>query len=217
MTTGVPKVRRTQRERRESTRARIVAATITGIGDRGYQATTTRAVAELAGVSPGTLAHHFPTRIDLIANALDEVGQRLADDFQTRFDELPEHLTDRIGAILDILWGGFRSGLFEIWLKVWFAASEDIDLYRALAPLEPRLSAAIAATVRTVAPDTLPLMAWNSRISITLHAMRGLALSLALEPRPSPTDHDERWPAARAELTALLNRPHSRESGFSSG
>lgn len=203
---SVPSARRTQRERRKSARTRIIEATITSIADRGYRATTTRAVAELAGLSPGTLAHHFPSRLDLVATTLDVVGQRLADHLQARFAEVPEAHPDRTGAILDILWDRFRSGLFETWLKVWFAAAEDADLYAALAPLEPRLSGAIANVVRDIGPATLDRSAWNHRISITLHAMRGLALTLALEPRPTPADHDDRWPAARAELTALLDR-----------
>jgi AcrR family transcriptional regulator len=204
-----PTARRTQRERREGTRARIIEATITTLAHRGYQATTTRAVAELAGVSPGTLAHHFPTRLDLIARTLDEVGQRLAHDLQTRFAEIAPQHPDRTGAILDVLWDRFRSGLFETWLKVWFAATEDTDLYTTLAPLEPRLSAAIAAVVKDIAPPSLNPSAWKRRINITLHAMRGLALAIALEPRPGPTHHPDRWPAARTELIALLDRqPH---------
>lgn len=201
------RVRRTQRERREGTRARIVEATIDSIAGNGYQATTTRAVAHLAGVSPGTLAHHFPSRHDLIARTLDEVGHRLADDLQARFAEIPAQHTDRTGAILDVLWDRFSSDLFETWLKVWFAATEDPNLYGALAPLEPRLSSAIGHVVKDIAPESLSTSAWAHRIGITLHALRGLALSRALEPRPSTTDHDHHWLAARAELTALLDRP----------
>jgi len=104
------------------------------------------------------------------------------------------------------LWVDFRGELFGIWIKVWFAAAEDGELYAALAPLQPRLSAALAGALRHVAPATLTPAAWNRRLSLALHAMRGLALTLTLEPHPTPADPDDRWPAVRAELVALLDR-----------
>src|ERR1700761_2841821 len=94
------RMRRTQRERRASTRARIIDATITGLAERGYQATTTRRVAELAGVSPGTLAHHFPSRLDLITSTLEEIGQRLAHDLHSRLVGAPLDGPLRSAAIL---------------------------------------------------------------------------------------------------------------------
>ncbi len=54
--------RRTQKERSEKTRNRIITATIKSLVEVGYRNTTTERILEKAGVSRGALQHHFPTR-----------------------------------------------------------------------------------------------------------------------------------------------------------
>jgi AcrR family transcriptional regulator len=70
---------------------RILAATLTIVGERGLEAVTHRAVADEAGVSLGAISHHFPSRADLLQQALrlaaaNEVAhlERLALDLQNR-------------------------------------------------------------------------------------------------------------------------------------
>ena len=58
--------RRTQVERTETTRKKLVDATIAVMRKRGYGGLTTAEVADVAGVSRGALLHHFPTRHDLV-------------------------------------------------------------------------------------------------------------------------------------------------------
>lgn len=194
--------RRSQRERREHTRAQLVAATITCIAEYGYQATTTRRVAEIADVSLGALAHHFPSRLDLITSALDEVSERMTADLPARVDACRGRERDEFG-ILDALWSLFRDELFTVWVKVWLAAAEDPELYAALVPLEARLSAAISENVAAAAPTTPPRRGWTRRIGIVLDAMRGHAFITDFQPRAAQP-RDDHWPAMREELAALL-------------
>jgi AcrR family transcriptional regulator len=196
---------RTQGERSEHTRARLIQATITCIATHGYQATTTRRVTEIASASLGALAHHFPSRLDLIVTTLDEVGQRMVIDLRADAAAIPTRGRKRTVALLNVFWSYFRSDLFSVWLKVWIAAADDPDLYAALAPLEPRLSAAIAATAADLAPAGLNRIVWTRRVAAALNAMRGLALTLSIQPRATTIANDP-WPPLRAELTALLDR-----------
>jgi AcrR family transcriptional regulator len=76
---------------------RILAATLQIIGERGLEAVTHRAVAEEAGVSLGAISHHFPSRADLLQQALRRAAatevshlERLALDLQTRAFETEE-------------------------------------------------------------------------------------------------------------------------------
>lgn len=196
----------TQRERSDQTRARLIEATITCIGNYGYPATTTRRVAELAEASLGAIAHHFPVRLDLIATALDEVGQRMATELRAAAAEaVTARPKERTPALLDVLWTAFTGDLFGVWVKVWIAAVDDPELYAALAPFEPALSAVFAVIADDVAPENLSRAEWTRRIAVALDAMRGLALTLTIQPRATPLRHDP-WPATRAELTALLDR-----------
>jgi AcrR family transcriptional regulator len=196
----------TQQERRDQTRARLVDATIRCISDHGYPATTTRQVAETAGASLGAIAHHFPARIDLIATALDEVWRRMHTELRDRVAHaVATRGADRTQALLDTLWTAFTDDLYTVWVKVWIAAADDPELYAAVAELERPQSAVFAAIAADTAPENLSRLDWTRRFSAALDAMRGLALTLATQPRTRPIAHDP-WPDLRHELTQLLDR-----------
>jgi len=197
--------RRTQQERRDQTRARLIEATIRSIADHGYPATTTRQIAESAGASLGAIAHHFPARVDLIATALDEVGRRMEAELRPwAAHAIAVAGANRTPALLDVLWTAFTGDLYTVCVKVWIAAADDPELYAALAPLERPQSAVFAAIAGDVAPKDVPRTEWTRRFSVALDAMRGLALTIAMQPRRSPVRRDP-WPALRRELTGLLD------------
>ncbi|WP_261559284.1 helix-turn-helix domain-containing protein [Frankia tisae] len=64
-----PDPRRTQRQRRASSRELILDAAVQGLFEDGYARTTTVAIQTRAGVSRGRLLHHFPSREDLLVAA----------------------------------------------------------------------------------------------------------------------------------------------------
>ena len=65
----------TQEQRRESTRARLLQAATALFARNGYEATSTEAVLEAAGVSRGALYHHFETKQELFAAVFESVSR----------------------------------------------------------------------------------------------------------------------------------------------
>lgn len=65
--------RRTQKQRREATRARLMSAAVRCIGRDGYAATTLNNVAQEAGLSKGAVQHHFKDKRALMM-AVVEAG-----------------------------------------------------------------------------------------------------------------------------------------------
>jgi AcrR family transcriptional regulator len=65
--------RRTQAQRSEQMRVRILDAAVKLLGTRGYAGFRTAEVAELAGVSRGAQTHHYPTKDALVLAALEHV------------------------------------------------------------------------------------------------------------------------------------------------
>ncbi len=61
--------RRTQEERSAEMKDRLLRAALEGLAEDGYAATSTQEVVKRAGVSRGALVHHFPTKVDLFAEA----------------------------------------------------------------------------------------------------------------------------------------------------
>jgi AcrR family transcriptional regulator len=53
-------------ERREETRERLLAAAVAVFAEQGFQAGTTKAITQRAGVAEGLLFHYFPTKSDLV-------------------------------------------------------------------------------------------------------------------------------------------------------
>lgn len=75
-TTGT-QPRRTQAERSEAMRERILDATLTCLQTDGYASTTISRIIEVAGVSRGAPLHHFSSKSALIAAAAEQLIQRM--------------------------------------------------------------------------------------------------------------------------------------------
>jgi AcrR family transcriptional regulator len=193
-------VRRTQAERRTETRGKLLDATIASLLADGYAATTTRHVADLAGVSSGAMTHHFPRRVDLVAAALEALTERRVAAMSAA--GLPAAREPRARAVLDLLWGDFSSDLFAIFVKLWVAAADDAELYDRLVPLERRLSREIAAALPAFLGDAPAPEDFNVRVTVVLAAMRGLALSQAYE--PTARRRSNQWRAVRPLLERVL-------------
>ncbi|QBD76617.1 TetR family transcriptional regulator [Ktedonosporobacter rubrisoli] len=60
-----------------STREHLVTATMELLWERGYEATSPRAILERSGAGQGSLYHHFKSKADLVATALNEVSNEM--------------------------------------------------------------------------------------------------------------------------------------------
>lgn len=180
-----------------------MAATIRALRDDGYRPTTTRRVADYAGVSLGAVAHHFPTRAGLITAALKAVSARLVDDIVAQTGALRADDPDRAGAVLDIMWHSFTGESFLVWLRVWLAADDDPELRAAVIEVDRELADNLARLLPPLAPDGMSRADWMRRVNVALDAMRGLCLLQYYQPRDGSPVPD-RWPATRRELIRLL-------------
>lgn len=66
-----------RKKQKERTRRIIVETAMAEFSAKGFQATNTRDIATMAGISHGTIFVHFPTREDLIMAVVLEFGQRV--------------------------------------------------------------------------------------------------------------------------------------------
>lgn len=194
--------RRTQEQRTAETRAKLLDATITSLLEAGYAATTTRRVAELAGVSQGAQTHHFPYRVDLVTAAVEHLAEQRIAAIAARIDELPENPERRIPQLLDLLWEDFSSDIFTVFVKVWVAAADDAELHERLVPIERVVTRAIAAHVAVQVAGTTTADDMEGRVTTMLATLRGLALWQRFEPRAKRTR--DPWPSVRPVLAEIL-------------
>jgi len=71
------KRRQTNEARSARTRGKVLDATIDCLLELGYANTTTTLISERAGVSRGAQLHHFPTKAELVAAAVEHLATRL--------------------------------------------------------------------------------------------------------------------------------------------
>jgi AcrR family transcriptional regulator len=79
-----PKARRTQVERREEMRRRILDAAVDLLAQKGYAGFRTADVAKAAGVSRGAQTHHFPSKDDLVVAVVAHVFGRASEQGRKR-------------------------------------------------------------------------------------------------------------------------------------
>jgi AcrR family transcriptional regulator len=128
------RVRRTQRERRESTRSRLLDATIESLVELGYSGTTTLEIERRAGVSRGARIHHYPTKASLLADAVDHLYLQLSAHYEEAFgrgpgaDAIVERDADRLRTGLMLLWSVYRERSYTAVLELNMAARTDAEL-----------------------------------------------------------------------------------------
>ena len=202
---SAPRLRRTQAERRATTRTALLEAALAALAQDGYAQLTTRGVARRAGVAQATQQHHFATKSELVAETMRLATWRLADEVLQRLG--PEHLADagRQEAMLDELWRIHRSDVFKAALELWVAARTDDELRAAMADLVQEVREMVAAGTAALVGDRDPGLA--ERVTVTLAAIRGYAM---LAPVVAPDELDRTWEQAKPHLLATLRATTAR-------
>ena len=105
-------------------RARLLEATFECLVERGYAGTSTPEVLKRAGVSRGAMLHHFPTKADLLAAAVEYLQQRQLEEFEAAFEEVPAD-ADRASAAIELRWATLSSPSHYAWLELVLASRTD--------------------------------------------------------------------------------------------
>jgi AcrR family transcriptional regulator len=203
MTTAT-RSQRTQEERRTETRAKLLDATIESILEVGYAQTTTRSVAERAGVSAGAQAYHFPRRVDLVAAAAEQLVEKRIEASHRRATQIAGPPEKRLRALLDLMWADFASPIFAVFVKLWVAAADEPGLHDRLVAGERRIARGITDLVSEAVGELATGEEAESKLLLLFSACRGLALTEQFEPRERR--RRDPWPRLREELVEQLRR-----------
>ena len=205
---SAPTARRTQAERRATTQAALLDATIDCLVEFGYVHTTTSRVAERAGVSRGAQVHHFPTKAELVTAAVEHLARRRTDELRTRVPDLPEG-DARFGELLDLIWEAHSGPVFAATLELWVAARTDPELRGHLVKLERGVTRDTWAQVEEAFGDVAGRPGFRDDVDLALATIRGVALLRSASGENSKAV-ERRWAAARERLLVLLTAHDSR-------
>jgi AcrR family transcriptional regulator len=184
---GAPRARRTQQERKEATRARLLEATLGCLVELGYARTTTQAVVQRAGSSQGALFKHFATKAALLAAAVEHLFPRLIADYRAELATLPAREEERLAQAISLLWRVYHRPELLAAIEVYVAARTDAELARALGAVDPPHRRNLHRVARELFPDVAAAHPhFDALIELILNTVQGAAVgSGALPSNPA--------------------------------
>ncbi len=189
--------RRTQAERREASRADLIAATLELMDEVGYAGVSVAEVCQRAGRSVGTHLHHFGTKAALVAAAVDTLAARRIADVRADLEREPRR---GVEAALDVVWQFYAGPTFVVALELWVAARTNPELREHLLAVEERIDREGVALAASIAPElTTPAGALAGRYAVA--TMRGVAMRRALY---VDADIDADWRSLKPLLLTTL-------------
>jgi AcrR family transcriptional regulator len=177
-------VTRTQAERRASTQAKILDATVEALVAVGYAGTSTTEVCRRAGVSQGALFRYWPTKGELLADAAAHLLGRVTTAYEQAFAG-----RGGVGAreALEALWETYRQPDLQAAVELYVAARTDLDLAHALARIEPAHRANLQRiAVQVMDPRVVALPGFAQFVELALAAVQGASIGAAVV----DTSHD---------------------------
>lgn len=173
--------RRTQAERSEETRAKLLAAALDSLAELGYTRTSTTEIAARAGVSRGAQLHHFPSKSELVAAASRHVMAARVEEFRATLGALPPG-PERFAHAIDLLWGIYQGAPASAWHELIIASRTDPELQPVVATLADELRSEVLAVWLEIFPDGIHGLdpELNAQVPALLFAvLDGLKLELS--------------------------------------
>ncbi|MET9761984.1 TetR/AcrR family transcriptional regulator [Streptomyces sp. NPDC006372] len=184
-----------RQERWLATRAALLDATVETLVDDGYANTTMQRVQARAGVSRGSLTHHFASMQELLVAAVHHVAEGQLREL-TKLVSGSNTPTD-IGSLAGMLYRFMSGPLFAAGLELWMAARTDPVLRQHLVPAERDLGRHLRSTLRENLSGPTGLRLERDDLETLLALLRGMAITGVLR---------EDGEAQRALLTRWVAR-----------
>jgi AcrR family transcriptional regulator len=139
--------RRTQEERSSATRTRLLEAAVDALIEHGIAGASLPEICRRAGVSRGAQLHHFPTRAELLAAAVEHLFDLRHAAFRARMAASPPQDVDEA---LAELWSIYTSGPLYAWLELVNAARTDAELRRHVVAVDARFEDEATVTMSSL-------------------------------------------------------------------
>jgi AcrR family transcriptional regulator len=162
---------RSQAERVEAMRARLLDATIDCLTDLGYSAMSTNDIVRRAHVSRGALAHHFPTKADLVQAAAERLIEQRGQQFRERFGAIPPEQRT-VAEALRVLWSFYADDGATALIDLTVAARHRPELRVVLASVPDRIAALTNEMLAEFFPE-LARLPFVEQSMLAIHAMYG--------------------------------------------
>jgi AcrR family transcriptional regulator len=122
-----------QAEKSAQTREKLLEATLDSLADLGYFETTISTIVDYAGVSRGSIRHHFRSKSEIIGAAIEYLCERrLLAYRQDLFAQTGD--VDSLDYVIDTFWRHLSEREFAVHQELVIAGRTDTKLYAVLNP-----------------------------------------------------------------------------------
>ncbi len=169
------KTQRTQEERSNATKAKILEVALECFLKSGLLATSTVDIAKAAGISRGALQHHYPTRNILLSAVLRHLLDKLIVDVRAMAKGITNGEVDA-DKFLDELWVQISGSLFRITMEYLNAARTDPEIAAVLTPIAKEFNDTLDEIWGTLMlQETCSAYEKRLALNATFCMMRGMA------------------------------------------
>lgn len=183
--------RRTNAERRATTRAAVLNATIQALYRYGYAGATSTRIAEISGYTRGAQKHHFDTKAKMVAEALVHVQAEMLDQLNERLSTVEDQ---SLFTWLSELWQSLQSDLFVAASELHSVARIDEELRALLVPAEQiigqRIRDFLISVLQGEGHDPELLIALGEQ---AVNTLRGMAFQHMLAPSEQRAERQLRF------------------------
>jgi AcrR family transcriptional regulator len=174
-------VRRTQSERRASTQAALLDATLQTLRELGYTRTTTTEIVARAGVSQGALFRYYPTKEALLSAAATALCASLFPRFRAAM-RANKKGADPVEQGIRGLWRVFKTDEVRVLHELYAAAPYEPALKEALLPVLVAHRDHTLEVAKELFPGLAASPMFEAAADLVLAAMTGAALMSLGEP-----------------------------------
>jgi AcrR family transcriptional regulator len=198
-----PKTLKPRELQREETRLKIIDAALECLYKFGYSATTTAAVAKLAGISQGALFNHYQTKEQLLGAVARETFPRVIEK-GTIMLNLNSGESPTIASLIDLLWMASELPEAQAMHEIYLACRTNKELRKTCADAEKNYRHEIKSLAKATFPHLAEMPNFNAYVEMALATIRGASLGRCVT-GPSNNDVQARLALIKAlEVAASI-------------
>ena len=166
-----------QAEKSDRTRRATLDAAIECFVEIGYAGSSTKIIAERAGITRGAMLHHFPIKRDLMNAVVAYINEKRIESFARAIRRL-RGIEDRNTRGIDVYWRSLHTDLYVAYAELRTAARTDAELNEVLSAATAEFEQRWLALIREIYPEWAELGELAEfAVDLVQFAMEGMALN----------------------------------------
>ena len=122
-----------QAEKSAQTREKLLEATLDSLAELGYHQTTISTIVDYAGVSRGSIRHHFQSKADIISTTIEFLNEKRLEAYKTDLFSQSNDV-DSLDYVLETFWKHLGEREFVAHQELVMASRTDKKLHAVLQP-----------------------------------------------------------------------------------